>query len=177
MTWLQSRNESGKPSSSSEEQSAIAEHMRFWLNKYMKFNSFFKNLRRRSVVFALIALAGTFNGPSALRSAQASIPPIEWSHLAFVFFGSLVAMVVVLGIQAATKSLSGLKIGWYFFFFAAAFQLGAGFSAMVFAMSVRFSDPSAYFMFCCGLGMATGLYIMRSSAPRKPSDISGSSSP
>ncbi|MGL6161263.1 hypothetical protein, partial [Microbulbifer sp.] len=77
-----------------------------------------------------VFLLGLVSGPSALESARASVPPIEWSAIPFVLVGSVVGILFVLGMQLARRNP---KPAWFairaFEAISLAF-LGAGLGAL-----------------------------------------------
>ena len=109
----------------------------------------------------LAVLAGLASGPSSLESAAASEPPIGWGSLAFVFFGSLVALPLVLGFQVALGKSKALRWGWYFFLFGAVYCTASGVAALVVAAIGPGLVPHSFLFLTLGLAMLAGLGVVK----------------
>jgi hypothetical protein len=118
-------------------------------------------VNRRGVFIALAALAGIASGPWALDAAVASQPPVDWGLLAFMAGGTIIAVPVVLGFQAAVNPGNGFARGWEFSVPAASYCLGAGVGSL--GVSIWRSDlgPQAFLFTALGLAMFIGLVIAK----------------
>lgn len=104
------------------------------------------------------ALVGVALGPASLDSAAAAQPPIDWFDLAFSFFGSVLGMIVVVGIQLLRREE---KYGrWAFRVMApiTAFVTATGVGAIGVALYSGRKGPAAWLFLSVGLGMALGLW-------------------
>lgn len=115
----------------------------------------------RYFLLGAAVLAGLASGPASLESAAASEPPIGWGSLAFLFFGSLVALPLVLGFQVALGNSKALRWGWYFFLFGAVYCTASGLAALVVAATGPGLVPHSFLFFALGLAMLAGLGIVK----------------
>ena len=115
----------------------------------------------RYVAFGVAVLAGLASGPSSLQSAAASEPPIGWASLAFLFFVSFVALLLVLGFQVALGNSKALRWGWYFFLFGAIYCTASGVAALVVAAAGPGFVPHSFLFIALGLAMLAGLGVVK----------------
>jgi len=115
----------------------------------------------RYLLFGAALVAGLASGPSSLESAAASEPPIGWGSLAFLFFGSLIALPLVLGFQVALGNTKALRWGWYFFLFGAVYCTASGVAALVVAATGPGLVPHSFLFLALGVAMLAGLGIVK----------------
>lgn len=115
----------------------------------------------RYLMLGAALAAGLASGPSSLESAAASEPPIGWGSLAFFFFGSLVALPLVLGFQVALGSSKALRWGWLLFLFGAVYCTASGAAALLVAASGPGLAPHSFLFLALGVAMLAGLGIVR----------------
>lgn len=115
----------------------------------------------RYLLLALALLAGFASGPSSLESAAASEPPIGWGSLAFVFFGTLAALPLVLAFQVALGKAKALRWGWHFFLFGAIYCTASGLAALVVAATGPGLVPHSFLFLALGVAMLLGLGILK----------------
>ncbi len=112
-------------------------------------------------LLAAAVIGGAASGPSALDAAAASEPPIVWGSLALIAAGSLVALLLVLGFQAALGSAKGLRWNWLFLLYGAVYCTVSGMAALVVAVRGPGLAPHSFVIFVLGVGMLCGLGIAR----------------
>ena len=115
----------------------------------------------RYLLLGAALVAGLASGPSSLESAAASEPPIGWGSLAFLFFGSLVALTLVLGFQAALGNGKALHWGWNFFLFGAVYFTASGLAALMVAAMGPGLAPHSFLFLALGLAMLAGLGMVK----------------
>ena len=118
-------------------------------------------MNTRTVVLSLASIAGLASGPSALEAGAASVPPIEWSTLPFLFFGSAIALFLVLAFQDALKKDKAFSPGWKLFAVGTVYAVVSGISAILFALFGTSAGPSMFTILMIGLGMAAGLAALK----------------
>lgn len=89
------------------------------------------------------------------------MPPIEWSTLPFLFFGSAVALFLVLAFQVALKKDKAFSLGWKLFAVGTVYAVISGVSAVLFALFRSSAGPSMFTILMVGLGMAAGLAVLK----------------
>jgi hypothetical protein len=115
----------------------------------------------RYLLLAIALLAGLASGPSSLESAAASEPPIGWGSLAFMFFGSVVALPLVLGFQALVGKAKALRWGWSLFLLGAVYFTASGVAALVAALIGPGLVPHSFLFLALGVAMFLGLGIVK----------------
>ncbi|RRR98824.1 hypothetical protein EIP75_23915 [Aquabacterium soli] len=118
-------------------------------------------MNTRVVLVSLALLVGLFSGPSSLESAGLSQPPVQWSDLAFIFFGSTIALPVVLGFQALVGNNKALRLGWSIFSLIAIFLVATGISAGATALLQGTLFPHSFLFLVLGLGTLLGAVLTR----------------
>ena len=128
-------------------------------------------MNTKTLVLSLASVAGLASGPSALKAGAASVPPIEWSTLPFIFCGSALALFLVLAFQVALKKDKAFSVGWKFFAVGTVYAVVSGISAIIYALFSSSAGPSMFTIFMVGLGMAAGLAALKTAfASRLRSD-------
>ncbi len=118
-------------------------------------------MNNKTVVLSWTGIAGLASGPSALEAGAASVPPIEWSTLPLIFFGSAVALFLVLAFQVALKNDKAFFLGWKLFAVGTVYSLASGVSAVCIALFRSSTGPSMLTFLVLGLGMAAGLAALK----------------
>lgn len=118
-------------------------------------------MNTKTVALSLASLAGVASGPSALEAGAAAVPPIDWSTLPFLFFGSAVALFLVLAFQVALRKDKAFSLGWKLFAVITVYAVVAGVSAIFFALFRSSAGPSMFTIVMVGLGMAAGLAALK----------------
>ena len=115
----------------------------------------------RTVLIIAVIVGGLASGPSALRSAALSEPPLAWRDLAVAFAGSVLGIVLVLGFQGLRRNSKGLTLGFSLLGVAAISCLAAGVSALV-VSAIRGPVVAHSFLFLVvGVGLVLGLVILK----------------
>jgi hypothetical protein len=118
-------------------------------------------MNRTKLIGMGLAVIGLVSGPYALRSAQLAQPPLGWPDLAFIFAGSIVGIVLVLGFQALLRNPRAVRWGWLLFGANAAFFVGAGVSSLITSLVIGNGGPSSVMFLVIGVGISTGLVLCR----------------
>lgn len=118
-------------------------------------------MNTRTIVLSLASIAGLASGSSALEAGAAAVPPIEWSTLPFLFFGSAIALFLVLAFQVALKKDKAFSLGWRLFAVGTVYAVVSGLSAILVALFSSSAGPSMFTILMVGLGMAAGLAALK----------------
>jgi hypothetical protein len=118
-------------------------------------------MNTRTIVLSLASIAGLASGPSTLEAGAASVPPIEWSTLPFLFFGSAIALFLVLAFQVILKKDKAFSLGWRLFAVGTVYAVVSGLSAILVALFSSSAGPSMFTILMVGLGMAAGLVALK----------------
>lgn len=118
-------------------------------------------MNRENAIAALVVLIGFASGPSALESARAAQPPIEWLHVPFSAVMSFVGILIVIGMQVALHQPKGAKLAWGFMMVGGIYCLASGFSAAAIAIVGTAFDPAALLFLAVGVGMTSGAVLSK----------------
>lgn len=118
-------------------------------------------MNTRTVLLSLAGIAGLGSGPSALEAGAASVPPIEWSTLPLLFFGSSVALFLVLAFQVALKKDNAFSLGWKLFALGTVYAVVSGVSAAFLGLFHSNAGPSTFTILVVGLGMTAGMAALK----------------
>jgi hypothetical protein len=118
-------------------------------------------MNTRTVVLLVAGIAGLASGPSALKAGAASVPPIEWSTLPFLFFGSAIALFLLLAFQVVLKKDKALCLGLMLSAVGTVYAVVSGSSAVLYALVSSRAGPSMFPILTVGLGMAAGLVVLK----------------
>ena len=105
-----------------------------------------------------VLIAGALSGPSALEAGAAAVPPIEWSDIPFVFFGSAFGVLFVIGIQLFRRESKPSMWALYFFGPASLWFAASGLSAATLAVARGSIAPFAVLFFAVGAGALLGVW-------------------
>ena len=109
--------------------------------------------------FAIIL--GLASGPYALSVSKASQPPIDWDHITFMFFGSVISVFWIVGIQLIRKKPNNSQSMMKFFALVSAFTLGSGLGALATGYYYNDFSPANTLFATIGLGLIIGMFLMR----------------
>ncbi len=118
-------------------------------------------MNTRTVVLSLACIAGLASGPSALEAGAASVPPIEWSTLLYIFVGSAIALFLVLAFQVALKKDKAFSLGWKLFAVSTVYAVVSGLSAVGTAIVKSATGPAMLAILVVGCGMAVALVALK----------------
>lgn len=118
-------------------------------------------MKLRFALITVAVVAGLASGWSALESASSSQPPTTWSNLLFVFFGSALAVMLVLGFQAVIKNNKAFVFGWSFFAIGAVYFFAAGISSLAVSLASTGLQPASLLFLVMACGMAVGLVALK----------------
>lgn len=110
------------------------------------------------ISFAALILGGLL-GPTALVSAQAANPPIQWTALPVIFLGTAFSMVLVLGLPIIGRKRQWARSGIRFFVPASLFVVGASIVAVFADLLNSGSTPATFFFLVIACGMLVGLGV------------------
>jgi len=105
-----------------------------------------------------VLIAGVLSGPSALEAGAAAQPPIAWSDIPFVFFGSVFGMLFVIGIQLFRSDSKPSLWALYFFVPVSLWFASSGLSAAILAIARGSVSPSAFLFVSVGAGALLGVW-------------------
>jgi hypothetical protein len=109
-------------------------------------------------IIAGTTVAGALCGPSALEAVAASQPPIGWPDIPFVFFGSVFAILFVIGIQLFRPDSKPSLWALYFFGVVGLWFVASGLSAAVLSIVRGSVTPSAFVIFAVGVGVLLSVW-------------------
>lgn len=110
---------------------------------------------------ALLFIAGVAYGPFILESAYAARPPFDWGSVVLVFFGLLLGLPFVIGIQLIQSNPKSANLAVSFFSSISVFLFGSGVSAFALeAYKVGITPQGAFFL-AAGTSMTIALYPCR----------------
>jgi len=104
----------------------------------------------------ILIIAGAFSGQSIFDAGAASQPPLTWSAIIFIFCGSIIGMLFVIGLQTLRSSPKYGQWAIYFFSLAAAYSLSSGLAAVAFAGNI---SPASVLFVAIGSGCAVGVLL------------------
>src|SRR3954471_13270371 len=108
-------------------------------------------------ILSIVAVAaGLLSGPEVLEAAEAAVPAHEWRDLPFIFAGSLVAVVIVVGLQIAMRKEKPARIASWLFGLGALYIAVSGLSALGFALYRATIEASAFIFLAMGIGTIAG---------------------
>jgi hypothetical protein len=101
---------------------------------------------------------GVALGESALESAAAAQPPIEWPALPLSFIGGSIGMAIVVGIQLMRRDEKYGRWAFRLMGPATSFFTASGVGAAGVALYSGQNGPAAWLILCTGVGMSLGLW-------------------
>ena len=104
-------------------------------------------------------VVGVFMGPSALSSAKAAQPPIDWQAIQLAFVGCIIGSIFVLGIQVLRKDPKYGRFALGLFTPLSIFVLGSGFAAVAADAISSEIGPVSFFFVVIGVGLLTGTLL------------------
>ena len=107
------------------------------------------------------AILGALCGPSALDAGAAAQPPITWPDIPFVFFGSVLGILFVIGIQLFRRDPKPSLRPLYFFGVAGLWFVASGLSAVVLSIVRGSVAPFAFVIIAAGAGVLLGVWACR----------------
>ena len=117
-------------------------------------------MKGAGLLSTIAVVAGLASGSGALESAEAAVPPIQWSDIAFVFVGSIVAVALVVGMQIAMKKEKPARYFSWFFGVAGIYSAVSGLSAFGIAAHRGSIAPSSLLILAAGIGTIIGALII-----------------
>lgn len=127
------------------------------MNKNFNLRSFSK----RSVISSILFIFGLICGPGTLEAANASKPPLDWTALVVIIFGTLSGVIVTLRVQMLLKSRTGVRMGWHLLAYANIHFIGTGISAAIFAIWSHMFGPPAFLFLAISAGCYIGLMLTK----------------
>ena len=124
-------------------------------------------MKTRTIILSLACIAGLASGPSALEASAASVPPIAWTTLSYLFIGTAVALFFVLAFQAALKKYKAFSLGWKLFAVGAVYAIASGLGAVGTAILMSATGPPAFTLLAIGFGMAVALMVLKTAFPTR----------
>ncbi|MFG6430737.1 hypothetical protein [Roseateles sp. LYH14W] len=118
-------------------------------------------MNTRTIILSIACIAGLASGPSALKAGAASVPPIEWMTLPFLFIGSAIALFLVLAFQVALKNDKAFSRGWKLFAVGTVYAVASGLSAVGTAVLNSATGPPMCTVLVIGSGMALALMALK----------------
>ena len=115
----------------------------------------------RKYVIPSLLLIGLACGPYTLAVAKESHPPVEWSHIPFMFFASVFAMCWVIGLQVIRKDPKPGRWAIKIFYPMAVFMFSCGIGALGTSYYYSEMTPASLLFLSLGAGMLVGIFLMR----------------
>jgi len=115
----------------------------------------------RSVLVVVAVAVGLALGPSALSSAAAAQPPIQWNDLAFIFVASAIGLFVVLAFQVLLRNYKAFTYGWSAFALIAINVVATGISALAFSVFSVGLQPHSLMFLVAGAGMFLAVMLLK----------------
>jgi hypothetical protein len=116
-------------------------------------------MKNRTVINIGAFILGGVSGSSALQTAQIADPPISWGDIPFIFFGTALGLVFVLGLQILRRKSKWAHCGIRIFMPITLFVLGAGGVALAICTFRSAVIPASLFFLSAGAGLLVGLGI------------------
>ncbi|WP_369985939.1 hypothetical protein [Thalassolituus sp.] len=113
-------------------------------------------MRTKLVILTIVVVMGVFSGENTLQVAEASKPPLDWFAVKFVFGGSVLALLFVLGIQAIRKEEKPYYWIFNFFLFVMVYLMISGSAALLSAGEVT---PNSTFFIALSSGGLLGILL------------------
>jgi hypothetical protein len=113
-------------------------------------------MKIKIVIFIIMIIVGAFSGQYAYKIALASKPPITWIDINFIFVGSIIAMLYVIGLQVLRRKSKYGQWAIYFSSFIVANIISSGLAAVVFAGKIT---PASVLFLAIGGGSIIGILI------------------
>ena len=120
------------------------------------FNFSMKFLRWVTITAFLI---GVFSGSVALNSGATPQPPIEWSHIPFLFFGMIFSVMFVIGLQLFRKDSKSSLFASYFVTPISFWLVASGLSAAFLGIFRGSVAPYAFLFLAMGVGALLALWM------------------
>jgi len=118
-------------------------------------------MKRQVWTGATAFVVGAISGPFALSSARSSQPGLDWNTIAFVFIGTLIGTIFVIGLQILRTESKHGHHALRFFLAVSLFVLGSGIGALAFAVYGGQIDPASIFFGAAGIGLVIGVLLSR----------------
>lgn len=109
----------------------------------------------------LIVLLGLMCGPVMLESAHAAQPPFDWPSVFLCFFGILLGLPFVIGIQLFRSDPKFAQMAVACFGPIAVLLLASGLSAFIVGLFREGLTPQSVFFFAGGIAMLIAVGICR----------------
>lgn len=111
------------------------------------------------LIAVVAAVVGLALGQSSLESAAAAQPPLGWGDLAFIFIGSTIGMILVVGFQLLRKDQKYGRWALRFMTPISIFIAASGVGALAVALYSGQRGPAAWLFLACGIGAMLGLWV------------------
>jgi len=116
-------------------------------------------MRTVQVLSIVAVISGLMLGPWALQSSQAASPPFSWSDIPFVFVGSAIGVLFVVGFQVLMGKQGPARVASWFFGIIGIHVASSGVSAAVVAALRDDVGPGALLMVSVGTGTIMGALL------------------
>ena len=118
-------------------------------------------MNRRSALVVIAALLGVVMGPSALKSAAAAQPPLQWNDLPLVFVAGAVGLFAVLAFQVLVRQYRAFSWGWAAFALIAINMIATGVSATITSALTVGIRPHSLMFLVLGVAMAAAVVALK----------------
>jgi len=112
-----------------------------------------------SKVNIIVILAGLACGPSTLSGAHLASPPFDWASVFLVFFGTLIGLPFVIGIQLFKNNPSPAIVMVSSFKLISLFMAASGLSAFLYGLYVEGFTPQSVFFLALGTALIISVGI------------------
>jgi hypothetical protein len=124
-------------------------------SKALGFNDMIKD---RAGLIVLV-FGGIVSGPAMLMAAHAARPPLDWGSVALCFFGLLIGLPYVIGIQLFNSDPKYAVQMLSFFSPTSVFITASGLSALIYGTYRDGFSPTCLFFFAGGVAMLIAVGI------------------
>ena len=118
-------------------------------------------MKVRTWIKLIALIIGILLGPYALSSAKASQPPLQWDFMPFMFIGSVVSFLFVIGIQLVRKDPKYSRSMLRIFLPLSVFIVGSGIGALATDLFSGVFGPASIFFLIIGAGLSIGVLLAR----------------
>ena len=110
-------------------------------------------------IVAGVLIIGLLSGPGALEAGAAAQPPIKWSDIPMIFFGSIFGMLFAIGIQLLRREPKPSQWALRFLSLVSLWFAASGLSALMWVVARGGVAPHAILFATVGMGALLGVWI------------------
>jgi len=111
-------------------------------------------MKTKWVLSIAATVFGLISGESALMAAQRANPPIDWNTIQYIFIGSVLGMIFVIGIQLLRRDPKYANFAITAMLPVSLYFLSSGVSALSLSSTI---SPASSTVLVVGVGALTGV--------------------